>query len=349
MSENGPYNQPPQNPYGGGDGTGGQPPYGPPQGGPYGDPGTGGQPGYGQAPYQGGPGAPGQDQGMYSGGQPPYGPGPGGPGGPGGYPPAQPPQGGGGSKAGLWVVISGGVVIVVLVIAVVIMLVTNGNDGNEVAAEPDGTSEVTEEEPEEGTGGATEEEPEEEPAGSGELGEPPHSLPVEPCEVFTEDVQADFNLRGDGSKYVSDNRASCSSSGDAPDNPEGTTGYLDVAFKVPMSATDAPEAASTDIEYTLERIRGESTSEMYDAEDIEEDKEIAGLGDESYFVVTKYESLDMKVPEALLVIRQDNLIIEVTYDLNNFRDEDADLALPDDVADIMVNAVNVALGVAATA
>src|SRR5699024_7764203 len=72
MSEQGPYNQPPQHPYGGGEYGEGLPPYGRPQGGdphsgPPGTPnpphyGTGGQPGYGPP----GPGQP-----MYGGGQPP--------------------------------------------------------------------------------------------------------------------------------------------------------------------------------------------------------------------------------------------------------------------------------------
>jgi DNA-binding CsgD family transcriptional regulator len=157
MSENGPYNQPPQNPYGG-DGTGGQPPYGPP-GGPYGDPHTGGQPGYAQ-------------QGAYTGGQPAYGP-------PGGYPPPQPPKSGG--KAALWVVIGGGAVIAVLVVALIIMLPTNreapgGNVADPPQVSPEATDPVTEPE-----------EPVEEPAGGGgPTGEPPYALPIEPCEALTD-------------------------------------------------------------------------------------------------------------------------------------------------------------------
>ncbi|WP_017579696.1 hypothetical protein [Nocardiopsis valliformis] len=349
MSENGPYNQPPQNPYGGGDGTGGQPPYGQPQGGPYGDPGTGGQPGYGQAPYPGGPGVPGQDQGMYAGGQPPYGAGPGGHG---GYPPAQPPQGGG-SKAGLWVVIGGGAVIIVLVIAVVIMLVTNGNrgEGEQVAVGSGDASEAAgapEEEPE-----STEEEPEEEPAntGGGDLGDPPHGLPTEPCDVFTETTQSDFHLSGEGRKNVSDNRASCtgsSSRGGVPDNADGTTGYLDVTFKLPFSATDSPEAASTDIEYTLENLRGDGYSDRYSADDVEEDKEIDGLGSEAYFITTTInDSLGNEFPEAMLVIRQDNLIIEINYELSNYSDGNADFVMPDNVEESMLDVANEAFNVLA--
>lgn len=345
MSENGPYNQPPQNPYGGGDGTGGQPPYGQPQGGPYGDPGTGGQPGYGQAPYPGapGPGAPGHDQGMYAGGQPPYGPGPGGPGGPGGYPPVQPPQGGGGSKAGLWVVIGGGVVIVVLVIAVVIMLVTNGNNGDEIAAGPDETSEVTEEEE------PVAEEPEEEPEadnGGGALGNPPHSLPTEPCEAFTEEVQTDFLLRDSGRKYVSDNTASCSNTADVPEgNSDDGFASLETNFKLPYSASDSPEAASEDMGLTLERMLGESESERYSADDVEENKAIDGLGDEAQFVTTKFEMLDEMLPEAKLVVRVDNVVIEITYYLDSLRGGTDDLTLPDNTEAIMVNAANEAISV----
>ncbi|GAA1085691.1 DUF3558 domain-containing protein [Nocardiopsis metallicus] len=348
MSENGPYNQPPQNPYGGGDGTGGQPPYGQPQGGPYGDPGTGGQPGYGQAPYPGGPGVPGQDQGMYAGGQPPYGAGPAGPG---GYPPAQPPQGGG-SKAGLWVVIGGGAVIIVLVIAVVVMLVTNGNrgEGEQVAVGPGDASEAAgdpEEEPE-----STEEEPEEEPANTGgDLGDPPHGLPTEPCDVFTETTQSDFHLSGEGRKNVSDNRASCtgsSSRGGVPDNADSTTGYLDVTFKLPFSATDSPEAASTDIEYTLENLRGDGYSDRYSADDVEEDKEIDGLGSEAYFIsTTMNDSLGNSFPEAMLVIRQDNLIIEINYELSNYTDDSVDFVMPDNVEESMLDVANEALNVLA--
>ncbi|WP_431873023.1 DUF3558 domain-containing protein [Nocardiopsis eucommiae] len=340
MSENGPYNQPPQNPYGGGDGTGGQPPYGPPQGNPYGDAATGGQPGYGQGPY---PGAPGPDQGMYAGGQPPYGPGPGGPVGPvgpGGYPPAQPPQGGGGSKAGLWVVIGGGVVIVVLVIAVVVMLVTNGNDGGEIASGPDESSEVVEEEP-------AEEEPveEETPASNGALGDPPHALPTEPCEAFTDQVQTDFVLRDSGSKYVSDNTSSCSNLGDLPDSsPTEGFGSLEVGFKLPYSASDSPEAASEDIEYTLERVRGGAESDRYDADDVEVDEELE-IGSEAYLVITKTDLLGDKLPEASLLLRQDNLIISVTYYLDTTSGDHEDLALPDNTQDIMVNAANEALAI----
>lgn len=343
MSENGPYNQPPQNPYGGGDGTGGQPPYGQPQGGPYGDPGTGGQPGYGQAPYPGapGPGIHGQDQGMYAGGQPPYGPG--GPGGPGGYPPAQPPQGGGSSKAGLWVVIGGGVVIVVLVIAVVIMLVTNGNSGEEVAAGPDDSSEVAEEEPE-----AEEPEEEEPPAegGDGALGDPPHALPTEPCESFTEQVQTDFNLRDSGRKYVSDNSASCSNTADAPEgNDDSAFASLDITYKLPYGASDSPEAAADTMGQTLERLQGDGGTDRYDADDIEEDKAIDGLGDEAHLVITKFEMLDEKLPEARLLIRQDNLVIEMTYYVDTLRGDADDLALPDNTEEIMVNAANEAISV----
>ncbi|MEU3016097.1 DUF3558 domain-containing protein [Nocardiopsis sp. NPDC007018] len=336
MSENGPYNQPPQNPYGG-DGTGGQPPYGQPQGAPYGDAATGGQPGYGQGPY---PGAPGQDQGMYAGGQPPYGPGPGGPGGPPGYPPVPPPQqGGGGSKAGLWVVMGGGVVIVILVIAVVVMLVTNGSGdgGEEIAAGPDETSEAPEAEP-------VEEEPaEEEPVAGGALGDPPHALPTEPCESFTEQIQTDFDLRDSGRKYVSDNSSSCSGLGELPDNNSGDGfGSLEIAYKLPYSASDSPEAASEDLNYTLERIRGEHDSDRYEADDVEVDEEL-DLGSESYLLVTRSERLGDRLPEATVLLRQDNVVITVTYYLDTTRGGREDLELSDDVQEIMLNAGNEAL------
>ncbi|MGW5875757.1 DUF3558 domain-containing protein [Nocardiopsis terrae] len=353
MSENGPYNQPPQNPYGGGDGTGGQPPYGQPHGGPYGDPGTGGQPGYGQAPY---PGAPGQDQGMYAGGQPPYGApvgpggpmGPGGPVGPGGYPPAPPPQGGG-SKAGLWVVIGGGVVIVVLVIAVVAMLVTNGNRGEEVAA---GSGETTQEEPaeEEPAEEPAEEEPAEEPAANeGPSGEPPYALPAEPCDSFTEQVQSDFLLRDSGSKYVSDNTSSCSETAEVPEgNPDDAYGYLEIGYNLPYSASDSNEAAAQDFQETIDNITGEGYSDRYSADDIEENKAVEGLGDEAHLVVTKYEMLGNLVPEATLLVRADNLVVEVNYYLDDFNGDTEDLTLPEDIEGIMVNAATEAMNLVGT-
>ena len=211
-----------------------------------------------------------------------------------------------------------------------------------------GGEEVVEEDPEEPA-----EEPAEEPenTGGGELGEPPHGLPTEPCDVFTETVQSDFYLSGDGSKHVSDNRASCTGSsgrGNVPDNAEGTTGYLDVTFKLPFSATDSPEAASTDIEYTLERLRGEGTSERYSPDDVEEDKEIDGLGSESYFIITTInDSLGNEFPEAMLVVRQDNLIIEVNYELSNYSDDSADFVMPDNIEESMIDLVDEAFSVVA--
>lgn len=312
MSENGPYNQPPQNPYGGG---------------------TGGQPGYGQGPYQGGPG---QDQGMYAGGQPPYGV-PGGPGGPGGYPPPPPQGGGGGSKAGLWVVIGGGVIIVVLVIAVIVMLATRGNNGEEVATGPDDTTQGTEETDEPVDDGT------EEPAtggGDGPAGEPPYALPVEPCEVITDQVSADFNLRDDPSKSVSDNRSNCTATGNAPDgNPERAYSSLSLAYTVPYGGSDSIEGATSDLQDSLANYTG--GSDYYPEANLEEDKEIDGLGDEAHLVITENIILDDPAPTAIMLVRSANMNIELTYQVSSF--DGSDLTMIDDVEALLTTTAEAAI------
>ena len=311
MSENGPYNQPPQNPYGGG---------------------TGGQPGYGQGPYQGGPG---QDQGMYAGGQPPYGV-PGGPGGPGGYPPPPPQGGGGGSKAGLWVVIGGGVIIVVLVIAVIVMLATRGNNSDDVATGPDDTTQGTEE-TDEPVDDDTEEPA---PGGDGPAGEPPYALPVEPCEVITDQVSADFNLRDDPSKSVSDNRSNCTATGDAPDgNPDRAYSSLSLAYTVPYGGSDSIEGATSDFQDSLTNYTG--GSDYYPEENLDEDKEIDGLGDEAHLVVTENIILDDPAPTAIMLVRSANMNIELTYQVSSF--DGSDLTMIDDVEALLTNTAEAAI------
>ncbi|MDT0327329.1 DUF3558 domain-containing protein [Nocardiopsis lambiniae] len=332
MSENGPYNQPPQNPYGG-DGTGGQPPYGPPPGGPYGDPNTGGQPGYGQQPMYGGGQPP----------QPPYGP-------PGAYPPPQPPKSG---KAALWVVIGGGAVIVVLAIAVIVMLVTNGNGQGGTIATEDPTAEVSE-----GTGaGGAEEEPEEEPAGGtgGPTGEPPYALPTEPCQAITDQVAADFGLEPDGSKSNSDNRSTCMDiSGDAPEGNPGTAyGAFDITFSVPYGGSDSIEGAKSEFQDDVTLYSGENQySTQYNADDLEEKKDV-DLGDEAVYIVTKYDFLGDMVPRAILMVRHGNVNIEISYTVNpSFDASEADVekfALPDDIEASMTNAATEALGLLGSA
>jgi hypothetical protein len=333
MSENGPYNQPPQNPYGGGEPGPGQPPYGQPQGGPYGDPGTGGQPGYGGGP----------DQGMYAGGQPPYG-GPGGPGGPGYPPPPQQPSGGG-SKAGLWVVIGGGAIIVVLVIAVLVMLVTNGNEGDTQLTDPPvpTSPEGTEAEPggEETSAPAPDAEPN---------GEPPYAVPTEPCEAFTEQVQTDFLLTDTGTKSVQDNTSRCSSL--LADPPEGnpSDGYasFDLAYSVPYSATDSVEAATEDFNLALEDVTGESDYTNYVADGLDENKEV-DLGDEARFVTTVYDYVGTEVPQAVVLVRTANLNVRIEYQVNPpFSNEDAEVTLPENIEEIMLNAAADALALVGT-
>ncbi|MGW8529844.1 MULTISPECIES: DUF3558 domain-containing protein [Nocardiopsidaceae] len=336
MSENGPYNQPPQNPYGGGDNSGGQPPYGAP----YGDPGTGGQPAYG-APTGPGQGFPGPEQQMYAGGQPPYGGGPGYP-----HPQPQPPQGGG--RARLWVVIGGGVVIVVLVVAVLVMLVTNGNGGTTVAAPPEGEPSASAEEATGGDEPAPEPDPDAAPAG-----EPPYSVPTEPCDAFTEQVVADFLVTDGGNKSVRDENSSCDTLDATPPEGNAPGGYASfgIVYQTPYSAADSVEAATSQFQDTVAQITGESEySTLYDAGDVEESKEVE-LGDEAHFIVTKYDYVGDLVPEAVLLVRTANLNIQITYQLHpSITGEDSaeDLVLPDNVEEIMVNAGADALAVVGT-
>ncbi|WP_306367060.1 DUF3558 domain-containing protein [Nocardiopsis sp. CC223A] len=328
MSENGPYNQPPQNPYGG-DGSGGQPPYGPPPGGPYGDPHTGGQPGY--AP-----------QGAYTGGQPAYGP-------PGGYPPPQQPKSGG--KAALWVVIGGGAVIVVLVVALIIMLATNRGEpeGGTVASPPENSAEAND------PGTDEPEEPVEEPeGGGGAAGEPPYALPIEPCEALTDRVAEGLLMGQDGSKSNSDNRSSCSDiSGAAPEgNPDTMFGTYDVTYQTPYAGSDSIEGAKDEFEDAVADIRGQSSYSLYDSEHLDQDKEVA-LGDEAVFVTTKYDFLGQNVPRAAVLIRSGNVNIEVTYTMSpSFDASDEDVAkftLPDDIEATMTMAGEDALALLASA
>ncbi|MEE2040579.1 DUF3558 domain-containing protein [Nocardiopsis sp. CT-R113] len=332
MSENGPYNQPPQNPYGGGDNSGGQPPYGAPN--------TGGQPGYG-APTGPGQGFPGPEQQMYGGGQPPYGGGP-------GYPQPQPQQPQGGGKAGLWVVIGGGAIIVVLVIAVVVMLVTNGSDGTTVASPPEGTPSASVEET------AVDDEPAPEPdTDAAPTGEPPYSVPTEPCDAFTEQVVADFLVTDGGSKSVRDENSYCDTLDATPPEGNAPAGYasFEIDYQTPYSAADSVEAASTQFQDTIAQITGESEySTLYDAENVEESKEVE-LGDEAHLIVTKYDFVGDLIPQAVLLVRTANMNIQITYQLHpSFTGDDSpeDLVLPDNIEEIMVNAGADALAVVGT-
>ncbi|WP_026122726.1 hypothetical protein [Nocardiopsis halotolerans] len=333
MSENGPYNQPPHNPYGGGDNSGGQPPYGPPQGVPYGDQGTGGQPGYGGPAGFPGP----QEQQMYAGGQPPYGGGP-------GYPPPPPQQPQGGGKAGLWVVIGGGAVIIVLVIAVVVMLVTNGNGGQQTVAPEPGPTQGGEETTDGGGGGGegggeeTDTETDAAPAG-----EPPYAVPTEPCTSFTDQVVSDFLLEDQGDKYVQEESSSCESlNGAAPEgNPEGTWGSLKISYGVPYSAADSVEAATADFQSSVQQLNGEGEyNTSYEADNVEANEEL-DLGDEAQYVLTKYDFLGNDIPEATVLIRTANLNIKVQYQVHppfGEEDDSEDLVMPENIGEIMANA-----------
>ncbi|MFV2194812.1 DUF3558 domain-containing protein [Nocardiopsis sp. LOL_012] len=345
MSENGPYNQPPQNPYGGGE-PGGQPPYGPPQGAPYGDPGTGGQPGYGpgNAPGTGGqpgygPGyPPGPEQQMYTGGQPGYGP---------GYmPQPQPPKSGG--KAVAWILGIGGAVIVVLLIAVVAAVFINGQ--NNPAVQPT-AGPATGQEPTTTTEPDNDSEPD--PNTAAPAGEPPYAVPAEPCDVLTDQVYADFMLTEAGYKSVQDSTASCRSSlADAPEgNPEDSYASLRVEYAVPYSASDSLEAAEDDYEYNLEYVTGANDYSAYLAEGVEESREV-DLGDQAHYVLTTYDYLGDEVPTAVLLIRTANVNIQIEYQvlLGFLGDATVDeLSLPDDTEDIMLNVGNEALALVGSA
>ncbi|MFW6638918.1 DUF3558 domain-containing protein [Nocardiopsis algeriensis] len=339
MSENGPYNQPPHNPYGGGDGTGGQPPYGPPPGGgPYGgDPGTGGQPGYGAPMGPGAPGGPypGHEQQMYAGGQPGYGQ-------PGAYPPPQQPKNG--SKAGLWFVIAGSVVIVVLVIAVIFMLATNGNRGGDVAV-GDPTPSTPAEETTEPGGDETEA-----PAGGGTTpsGEPPYAVPTEPCDAFTEQVRADFHIEDEPSKSVQNETSYCEliMTGAPEGNPDGAYGSFSIEYSVPYSAADSVDAASSDYHDELSYVRGEGSYTLYFADGLKDDKEV-DLGDEAQYITTEYDFVGSRIPVSVLLIRTANLNILIEYQLHEGYEggEAEDLKLPDNTEEIMLGAGETALSI----
>ncbi|WP_028648992.1 hypothetical protein [Nocardiopsis sp. CNT312] len=349
MSENGPYNQPPQNPHGGGE-PGGQPPYGPPHGAPYGDPGTGGQPGYGPGYH------PGPEQQVYTGGHPGYGPG-GAPGtggqpgyGPGyhpGYmPQPQPPKSGG--RAVAWILGIGGAVIVVLLIAVVAAVFINGQN-NPVAQPPTGPA--TEQEPTTATEPGTGSEPD--PNTAAPTGEPPYAVPAEPCDALTDQVYADFMLTEAGYKSVQDSTASCHSSlADAPEgNPEDSYASLRVEYAVPYSASDSLEAAEDDYEYNLEYVTGANDYSAYLAEGVEENREV-DLGDQAHYVLTTYDYLGDEVPTAVLLIRTANVNIQIEYQvlLGLLGDATVDeLSLPDNTEDLMFNAGNEALALVGSA
>lgn len=339
MSDNGPHNQPPQNPYGGGEYGEGQPPYGPPPGGdpsggqppmPPGQPGgMPGQPGYGTG---GQPGYAPQGQPMYGGGQPPYLGGPGGP-----VPP--PPSGGGkgGSKASLWVVLGGGAVIIVLVVAVIVTLINN-NGGGEVSAEP--SDEPTESTADSDQADDTDED--DEPEGTTNAsGEAPYSVPSEPCEALTSDVESDFLLSEEGYKSVQDNTSTCSSS--LADPPEGndseTYGTFDLTYSVPYSNNESEAEASVEYERAVEEITGQSDYGLY-LDEVTEETEV-DLGDEAYFVVNGYDFVGDEIPEATLLVRTANLNIRIEYQLHGDYDQEAELddfTMPDDVQDLMVAA-----------
>ncbi|MFC3995719.1 DUF3558 domain-containing protein [Nocardiopsis sediminis] len=325
MSDNGPYTQPPQ--YPDGDNSGGQPPYGGAgqyQSGPYqapygGDPNTGGQPGYppGYGPgQQPGPGAPQfqqpQDQQMFSGGgQPPYGPGPGVPPG-GGYPPPKK------SSAGLWILIGGAAVIVVLVIAVVVVLVRSPGDTPAPQAEQSAPAEEA----------PAEEQPaqEEEAPAEGQSG-PPYALPDDACVTISEAKLEEYGLT-DGSKSLTDNASSCNwyveGEGDA-------YGSVTLEYATPYGGADSVEGAQDDFQYNLDYATDESGD--YTEREVHEDVEVA-LGDEAHLVFATEVILNTNDSVSTMIIRKENINVEIRYSLAPGLSADEDTPAPLEFSDV---------------
>ncbi|RCV50233.1 DUF3558 family protein [Marinitenerispora sediminis] len=320
MSDNGPYTQPPQYPQGGEGNPGGQPS---PYGGGYGQPGPGqgapgaGQPQYpsgpyqnpygaesgtgGQAPYQtpygGQPAAGGpqfqapQEQQMFQGGQPPYGPG-----GPGpdmsGYPAAAPRK----SNAGLWIVIAGGGVILVLVIAVVVMLLRGGGEPAPPAAGTDGGQGATDQS--QGSG--------QEEGTTSVNGEPPYTLPEDPCTALTEETVNEIGLT-DPSQSTDSSRAYCSWSVEGEDNSYGT---LTVTYEYPYGGSDSVESAQELFQSNIE-YNSDEESEFTDLE-VHENQEL-NLGDESRLIFATDKTVGSEYSVGTLLIRDANINVTVQY------------------------------------
>ncbi|MFC7330631.1 hypothetical protein [Marinactinospora rubrisoli] len=333
MSDNGPYTQPPQYPQGGEGNPGGQPPS--PYGGGYGQPGPGqgapgaGQPQYpsgpyqnpyggesgtgGQAPYPGNPygGQPGpggpqfqapQEQQMFQGGQPPYGPG--GPAGPGGEMPAYPaaPRK---SNAGLWVVIAGGGVILVLVIAVVVMLLRGGGEETPPPVADDGSQQQDQ------TGGQGQSNEGTDQAN----GEPPYTLPEDPCTALSEETISELGLT-DPSRSSDDTRAYCTWSVE-DGNSYGT---LSVSYDYPYGGSDSVESAQELFQSNVEYATDES-SEFIDTE-VHENQDM-NLGDESKLIFAT-ESTVANYSVGTLLIREANINISIQYRMSpDLLEEDA--------------------------
>jgi len=362
MSDNGPYTQPPQYPEGEGGSGGQQPPYGgygqpgpeqgapppgqpygsgpyqapqqpyqqPPGGGPYGEPPgghpvgpygdpSGGQPGYGPpgyGPQQPAPQfqQPAEQQMFAGGGQPPYGPGgPGGPMDPGGYPPPKK------SNAGLFVVIGGGAVIVILVIAVLVVLVRNPGGDQEPTA---GSS------PKADTPGSS---PKETPSGGSETkpaaGGPPFALPEDPCSAISQDTLDEQGIQ-DGSKNLTDSSANCNWYVDG----EGETyGGLSLDYQTPYAGSDSVEGAKeefeTNVDYATDESNSYSELEVHKQQDVD-------LGDEAVLVFATEVVLTTQDSVATMLIRKDNMNIEVRYSLSPGLNADEDAPAPLKFSDV---------------
>lgn len=326
MSDNGPHMQPPQYPYGGE--SGGQPagPYG---GGPHGPPGAGhGPPGGGQyplGPYGTGPQYPPPEQGMHQGGAPPYGPpGPGMHPGPGDYPPPKK------SNLGLWIVLGGGVVIVILIGLVITMLVRGSSGGEQVAA-PDGeeTEEAAteEEDADEQTddGGETDEEDTAD-APDTEVGEPPHALPEDACAGLTDDSLADLDA-SESRTQSDDNRASCTFDTHGEVDIDGE---MTLTYSVPFVDSNSADEAASDFDYQLDAAMDESSDII--GYTVLEDEEL-DLGDQAHIVFREVDNVWMS-NEAIVLIQQDNMLVEVDWVLDPDDILDDDAPAPADYADV---------------
>lgn len=306
MSDNGPHMQPPYNQGDSGQnpqmGPYGNPRYGPPPPHGPGEPSRGEQqppPPYPGAPYPGQehygsgpqPAYP-QDPGMYQGGPPPYGPGPSGDMPP--YPPPPPKK----SNIGLVILGAGGAIILVLMVIVVVLLARDDSEG-EVVAAPDPAAEEPEEAAEEEEAAKDEEEV------VSEVGEPPHELPESACDAFSESSLEELDAR-QSSTSTDDWYATCRWEATSA---EGYPGELRVQYAQPITASDSSERAADDFEYRLDVILDES-NEIIESE--VQDNEELDLGDEAFLNLNSVHNV-WNYSEASLLIRQDNMVIEITW------------------------------------
>ncbi len=259
---------------------------------------------------------------MYQGGgPPPYGPG--GPAGAPGY-----PQRSSKSSAGTWIVIGGGAVIVILVIAVVVVVLQQ-NSGDDGGAQAGGNGQ---EEQSGGSGesqsGGSEESGDSEGSGDSQAqGEPPYELPEEACEVIPESTAEGYNM-DDGSKNLSENSSTCNWSVDGEGDAYGSVG---LSYDVPYSGSDSVEGAEEDFETNVDYATDESGDVVERTVDQEEEID---LGDEATLVFGTEKTLDTNDSVATMLIRSENMNIEVRYMMSPGLDAGEDDPPPLEYSDV---------------